>query len=167
MNSVQGVGRPWYSLGNLTGFLRNVLTATMRRGLFISAGKRFQWTGVNVAPYKHFQESEVTGLDPAFVSRLDLSRDRAGVPFVITSGKRNPVDNATAGGVSDSAHLEGLAVDLRVRDHHSRGLIVKALYAEGFNRIGVYRDTFGNPTHVHVDASMTLPQDELWDGVSH
>lgn len=152
---------------SLFGFVRDAIKNTLRRGLWIGGSLPFSWTGYKNVSYKYFQDDEIKGLDATLVLLLDRARERAGVPFVITSGKRSPGDNATVGGVQDSAHLSGLAVDLRADDHHTRGLIVKSLYLEGATRLGVYRNSFGDPTHVHVDISTTLPQNELWDGVSH
>ena len=122
---------------------------------------------------KHFSESEVEGLDPVFSYRLDTAREKAGVPFIITSpsgsrpasgptsGFRTPDENdAIASSVKDSAHLTGKAVDLRVIDGLHRFYIVKGLIEAGFNRIGIYTK------HIHADVDEGKPQDVVWIGVS-
>jgi len=110
---------------------------------------------------KHFTDSEVEGLDPIFSYRLDTAREKAGVPFIITSGFRTPDENdAIASSVKDSAHLTGKAVDLRVIDGLHRFYIVKGLIEAGFNRIGIYT------RHIHVDVDESKPQDVVWVGVS-
>lgn len=44
---------------------------------------------------------------------VQLLRDRIGQPLIISSGYRSPTLNAKVGGVFNSAHLDGLAVDLQ------------------------------------------------------
>lgn len=106
--------------------------------------------------WQYFTDEEVKGLDIELVSLLDLARDRAKVPFILTSGFRTPEANWAAGGKDNSAHLRGLAVDIRCGDSYERFQIIRALYFVGFRRIGDYED------HVHADIDTTLPQDVLW-----
>lgn len=102
--------------------------------------------------YKWFSPEEVEGLDANFVAKLDLARQAAGIPFLITSGFRSPETNqSTPGAVSDSAHLKGLAVDLRVTNDHEVALIFDAAKAVGITRRLVYVDQDFNPVHVHID----------------
>lgn len=117
-------------------------------------------------PWKYFTEEEVKGLDNEFIAKLERARHEAGVPFVITSARRSPGDNATVGGVQDSAHLSGRAVDLRSHDTHTHFKIVAGAILAGINRIGVYRDSQGSPSHIHLDDSPSLPQEVMWLGVS-
>ena len=100
-----------------------------------------------------FSDDEVKGLKPELVSLLDYARQIAGVPFTITSGLRTVDQNSAAGGVSDSAHLTGEAVDLRALDSTTRFKIVSALLKVGFQRIVVY----AADGHIHADISKTLP----------
>ena len=121
----------------------------------------FSWTGGSVNTWRYFKDEEVVGLDKELVSKLDSARHVSGVPFTITSGKRSPDENQQAGGVQDSAHETGLAVDLRVPDGTSRFLMVSALLQAGFKRMGVY------DKHIHVDIDASKPQNVLWVGQSH
>lgn len=127
----------------------------------LTARWSFEWTGANVTKWRHFQQSEVEGLDQELVAKLDMAREQAGVPFTITSGKREPKSNIEAGGVGDSSHLKGLAVDLRCSNSLDRYQMIKALLLVGFQRIGVYDQ------HIHCDLDTTLPQEVIWTGVSH
>jgi hypothetical protein len=102
-------------------------------------------------PYAHFTDAEAEGLDPALVEKLDVAREIAGVPFVITSGLR-PGD--------EKSHGRGKAVDIGCVSSRDRMKIVHALIIVGFRRIGVY------DKHVHADVDDLLPQDVLWWGVS-
>lgn len=45
---------------------------------------------------------------------LDSVRVRYGGPIVITSGYRSPALNKAVGGVNNSKHLRGIAVDIRI-----------------------------------------------------
>lgn len=119
------------------------------------------------SPWKYFTKEEVEGLDNEFIAKLEKARHVAGVPFEITSGKRSDGANATAGGVQDSAHLSGRAVDLRSRSSHTHFKIVEGAIVAGIRRIGVYRNKEGSPSHIHLDDDSSLPQEVLWLGVSH
>ncbi len=111
-------------------------------------------------PPKWFKPEEVEGLCQELVCKLDSAREIANVPFKITSGFRAPDANATAGGVEDSAHMSGKAVDLACIDGTSRFAMIKALLAAGFVRIGVY----SKHLHADVDDSATKPQNVIWFG---
>jgi zinc D-Ala-D-Ala carboxypeptidase len=117
--------------------------------------------------WTYFKQEEVEGLEDEFIAKLEMARKIAGVPFIITSGKRLPENNATVGGVQDSAHLQGRAVDLRSGDSHSHFRIIKGALEAGLNRIGYYTDRLGQPTHVHLDDSAALPAEVIWYGISH
>ena len=136
-----------------------VLTGLVRRIKSVSFSTRFRWTGYTVPPKPNFfTEEEVSGLDAELVAKLDWARGRAGIPFIITSGKRTPEQNAAAGGVSDSSHVRGLGVDLRCQNSQDRYKMLNALFLAGFKRIGVY----AADGHIHVDSDPSLVQDVFW-----
>jgi len=102
--------------------------------------------------WNYFTDAEVEGLNEEFVAKLDRARHIAGIPFTITSGFRTPEKNQSiVGSVQDSAHLKGLAVDLRVQSSHEVSLICDAAKAVGITRRIVYVDTDFQPVHVHID----------------
>ncbi len=110
--------------------------------------------------FKYFTQEEVVGLDPEFVSKLDIATARTAdisvekrrVPFVITSGFRSPDQNQSViGSVADSSHLTGHAVDLKVVNSHEVWVMVAALTEAGINRIGVYVNKEWQPIHIHCD----------------
>ncbi len=86
---------------------------------------------------------------------LDLARSLAGVPFKISSGYRCTKHNKQVGGVKNSAHLTGLAVDIEVPDNVFRLKILRALVIVGFNRIGISKG------FIHVDIDKSKP-DNIW-----
>ncbi|MGI9118427.1 MAG: D-Ala-D-Ala carboxypeptidase family metallohydrolase [Minisyncoccia bacterium] len=109
--------------------------------------------------YRYFKDSEIIGLKPELVALLDKARGISGVPFSISSGLRTPVQNELAGGVENSAHLLGKAVDIHCPSSINRLKMVKALLDVGFTRIGIGKD------FVHVDignSSDNLPENVMW-----
>ncbi len=111
--------------------------------------------------WAYFKPGEVEGLETEVVAKLDMARHRAGVPFVITSTRRTPEQNLAAGGVSDSAHLKGLAADLHVEDSASLFHMVDGLIYAGFKRlvIGIKIDVDGKVAYhnLHCDLDDSLP----------
>ncbi len=108
-----------------------------------------------------FSPSEVENLDPRLVSMLEMARGYAKVPFIITSGYRDPEHNHAIGGVPGSAHTKGLAVDIRCEGSMTRFLIVSAALLAGFERIEI------GTRHIHLDIDPTKPQKVMWLGDSH
>lgn len=113
--------------------------------------------------YKYFKPTERTGnfgtvadLRHELLIMLDMARDLAGVPFVITSGFRSEAQNRAVGGASNSAHLRGYAVDIRCTNSGIRQKIVDSCIRVGFNRIGIAK------TFIHVDCDPSLPSNKIW-----
>lgn len=96
------------------------------------------------------------GLVPDFRDKLNKAREIAGIPFVLNSAFRCAAHNAEVGGTETSAHLAGLAVDIRCNDNRSRYLILNSLFAVGFHRIGIGK------TFIHVDDDLTKPAGVVW-----
>jgi hypothetical protein len=92
-------------------------------------------------------------MEPEFLEKLDEARDIAGIPFVISSGKRCPKHNKEVGSTSTN-HTLGVASDIRCTNGPARFKIIKALIEVGFSRIGVAK------TFIHCDANM-LPS-SIW-----
>jgi uncharacterized protein YcbK (DUF882 family) len=109
--------------------------------------------------FRYFTAQEVEGLNEEFVALLDQARHRAQTAFVITSGLRTPEKNqSVVGAVADSAHLKGLAVDIRVRTSKEVCLIVEAALHVGITRIGIYIDKNFQPRHLHLDVDPDKPE---------
>ena len=99
------------------------------------------------------------------ISKLELARASAGVPFKITSDWREEGDG--------KSHHLGKAVDIRAKDSTTRAAIVRGATLAGIRRIGVYyatvEDGHHKGGHVHLDVNTVedgFPQDVLWLGKS-
>jgi uncharacterized protein YcbK (DUF882 family) len=111
------------------------------------------------SPYKYFSSSEVKGLQHEFVLLLDKARGIAGIPFVINSGYRTKEHNKKVGGVPNSAHLSGLAVDIRARTGAEAYAIIKSAMEVGIKRIGINR----NSQFVHLDIDYSKPNPTIYE----
>jgi uncharacterized protein YcbK (DUF882 family) len=86
---------------------------------------------------------------PRLLDLLERTRARLGEPIVVTSGVRCVRHNAEVGGEPDSEHVTGEGCDLRVTDGVHRRQLVRALEAEGCDRIGFY----ATDAHIHADVA--------------
>lgn len=98
-------------------------------------------------------------MDAVFVDKLNQARYLAQVPFVITSAYRCAVHNKAVGGKPNSAHLRGLAVDIKFNNSVQAFAILHSLLVAGFLRVG-YNQKHG---FFHVDSDPTLPQKVFFD----
>jgi hypothetical protein len=89
---------------------------------------------------------------------LDEARDMAEVPFIITSGYRTPEHNREIGGVENSAHTRGFAVDIAANNwgRETRNLVIMCLGLAGFNRIGEAH------SFLHADVDESKPAPATW-----
>lgn len=115
---------------------------------------------------KYFSPSEfkrctpacnIGDMDPAFLSKLDMVREVAGIPLVLNSAYRSRAWEVQHGRAGTSAHCEGRAVDIRCNTSANRSRIIRAALACGIRRIGIAK------TYVHLDASPNHQQDVIWD----
>lgn len=106
-----------------------------------------------VSPYKHFSAKEVAQfkLKPALWLLLDKMRDNTPEPFVISSGLRTPQENAQAGGVANSAHLRGLAVDLLCSDNFKRSKMLSGIIPF---RGEIFLELAKSHIHIDIDSSI-------------
>ena len=95
-------------------------------------------------------------MNEEFLLILDTLRDAAGLPFIINSGYRTKYQNIKDGGKPDSAHLKGLAADIRAVNGWAKYRIIQAAMASGIKRIGI------GSTFIHLDVDNTLPTSVIW-----
>lgn len=74
------------------------------------------------------------------------------IEVLATSGLRSPDHNEKMGGVPNSSHLKGLALDLACSDSRTRYRVIWSAIACGFQRIGIGAD------HIHLDIDESKPQ---------
>jgi len=91
-----------------------------------------------------------------FLFKLQATRYKANIPFIIDSGFRCPKHNVDVGGKPTSDHLTGEAADIKCVDSRSRFLILRAAFDIGFVRIGIGK------TFIHLGDNPNNPQEVLW-----
>lgn len=100
-------------------------------------------------------------MDATFLQMLDSARDKAGIPFKITSGYRTAEYNQSLKdrgykASPNSSHLKGLAVDVSATDSATKYKIIEAAISVGINRIGIAS------TFVHLDIDRDKPANVIW-----
>jgi uncharacterized protein YcbK (DUF882 family) len=88
--------------------------------------------------------------------QLQIARDYFGEPMVFTSGYRCLKLNKAVGGVANSAHTTGSAVDIEFHSEAHAKKLIEALIKAGFKRIGL------GWSFIHVDIDLTKPNPACW-----
>ncbi len=112
---------------------------------------------------KHFNPQEFVckhcgevKIHPKLIVLAEELREILGKPLVITSGYRCPEHNRAVGGVPDSAHTKGLALDVACVSSRTRFVILSFLFRAGVRRIGVAKN------YIHFDIDDSKPQGVVW-----
>jgi len=95
-------------------------------------------------------------LQPDLLECLNNAREYADIPFTLSSAVRCESHNKAVGGVKNSSHVDGWAVDIEINNSMERFAILQALIVIGFNRIGI-SDNF-----IHVDCDPNKPSCVSW-----
>lgn len=90
------------------------------------------------------------------LKKLAELEDGLGIELHYNSGYRCAECNRKAGGVPNSAHLRGYAVDMACPDGSLRFNIIKTAINLNFKRIGAGKN------FIHLDIDEDLPQRVLW-----
>ena len=111
--------------------------------------------------YSEFDSPDAPGsgkdhMKESFIHMLDDARERAGIPFYISSGYRTASHNQQVGGEPNSSHMIGYAADISAPIAAMRKAIIKAAVAAGFKRIGE------GSNFVHLDTDPNKPQYAYW-----
>lgn len=97
-----------------------------------------------------------SNMDADLLVLLDELRDRYGKPIRVTSGYRTEKHNAAVGGVPESSHMRGYAVDIAASSSRERHDLVKLAIQVGFNRIGIAN------SFIHLDNDPDKPYRVMW-----
>jgi hypothetical protein len=97
-------------------------------------------------------------LDTDLIMKLEDLRHMLGEPIVILSAYRCPKHNKEVGGVPNSAHTKGMAVDIKCVNSNYRYKVLNINFYNqiGFNRIGIGKD------FIHLDVDKSKPQNVIW-----
>lgn len=99
---------------------------------------------------KNFKElKNLHKMDDCLLAMLDILRETYGEPIIVTSGYRTKEENKRVGGVENSSHLTGNAVDIRVKDSRDRFYLIKLALSAGFTRIGVGKNFLHLDNDIH------------------
>lgn len=119
-------------------------------------------------PCKYFTAQEVSckcgcGGVPKleFMDKLELLREAYGKPIIITSGYRCVKHNLKVKGAKDSAHILGLAADIKVSGKNTHELLKHALNL-GFTGIGIQQKGLPTSRYIHLDIAMGLLRPNIW-----
>lgn len=72
------------------------------------------------------------------IKRADQLRDDWGKPLIPTSGARCVPHNQSVGGVRNSEHIDGMAIDFKCLPEDRLSFVALAI-AHGYSSIGVYK----------------------------
>lgn len=90
-------------------------------------------------------------MDPEFIRKLDILRERCGFPFVINSGYRDATHPIEAKKAKPGMHSQGIAADIKVNNGIQRRKVVEEALKLDFGGVGVANG------FVHVDSRSTTP----------
>ena len=114
---------------------------------------------------KYFSEKEFNRCTPScslqdmnqdFMNKLDKLRELSGIPLVINSAFRTIQYEKSKGRNGTSAHVSGVAIDIRCNDSQNRFKVLEGALKLGFRRIGVAN------SFIHVDISKKHAQNVIW-----
>jgi len=100
------------------------------------------WSGVN--------------MDSLFLVKIMKVQNIVGWDLHINSGYRTHFHNRRVGGVNNSAHKKGLAVDIKATTNEQRFKIIKAAIQVGIPRIGIHK------RFIHLDTDTTKKEEIIW-----
>jgi uncharacterized protein YcbK (DUF882 family) len=100
------------------------------------------------------------------LQNLQVLRDVIGKPITIMSGYRSPERNAAVSGAKKSQHMEGNAVDIKVKDTDPKDVakVIEKLISDGKMEqggLGIYPRASVSEGWVHYD---TRGQKARWEG---
>ena len=95
-------------------------------------------------------------IESGLIKILERLREHLGKPVVVTSAYRCRVHNKRVGGVPNSAHVRGYAVDIKCTNSLERQRILEFLLGRGVKRIGIHL------RFIHFDLDPEKPSPRVW-----
>ena len=114
---------------------------------------------------KYFKDAEfrrcvpscsINDMQQHTLTRLDMARAYAGIPFIITSAFRSKEHELAKGRTGTGAHTTGEAVDIKTADMTQRYKILNGLIKAGFTRIGIADG------YIHADDCPRKQKEVVW-----
>lgn len=104
----------------------------------------------NYFTYEEFDQPGIPGsgkekMDTNLIMILDNMRHRSQLAYKINSGFRTEAYNEKIGGVKNSSHIKGKAVDIAAPDSKTKFSIIESALHFGIQRIGV------GTNFIHID----------------
>ena len=95
-------------------------------------------------------------IDSRIVETVQRLREYLQKPVIITSAYRCPVHNRRIGGIKNSAHVRGYALDVKCTNSKDRQRILEFLMVRVVRRVGIH------PRFIHFDIDPDKPSRRLW-----
>ncbi len=95
-------------------------------------------------------------IDSRIVETVQRLREYLQKPVMVTSAYRCPVHNRRIGGVKNSAHVRGYALDVKCTNSEDRERILEFLMVHVVRRIGIH------PKFIHFDIDPSKPSPRVW-----
>lgn len=103
--------------------------------------------------------TDQSGFDPYLILSLEKLEQHLMQKLTfgsVNSGLRCEKCNSKAGGVLNSAHIMGKAVDIGCPSSRQRFSLLCAIFALQFSRVGIAK------TFIHVDVDLNKPHEVAW-----
>ena len=118
---------------------------------------------------KHFSKNELKcphcdecDMDHDFMVMLEKLREIYGAAIHLNSGYRCEQHNKDVGGVLNSAHCRGKAVDIRINGEDAFYLLGIA-FTVGFTGIGIKQHGKYKNRFIHLDSDMNRKRPRVWN----
>lgn len=98
-------------------------------------------------------------MDSVFMEKLDMLRDRYSKPIVLNSAYRCMEHNDRVGGVADSPHTKGNAVDIKCNGKEAHRLL-RVIFLMRFSGVGISQK--GKNRFIHIDDKLESPRPNCW-----
>ena len=122
-----------------------------------------------VSESKYFSKKELqckcgcgkAKMDEEFMARLDLLRNTYANPITLNSAYRCPKHNKAQGGVDDSPHVHGIAVDIRCSGSEAH-MLLDLIMELDFKGVGISQKGDHAKRFIHIDDKQEGTRPWIW-----